>query len=58
MMDLIELNLDELTPELEVYLHQHHGPPKPGSHTTTAAAAILLRGPKPVICAINVRLLM
>ena len=59
MMALIELNLDELTAELEAYLHQHHGSPKPVSHTTTtAAAAILLRGPEPVICAINVRLLM
>lgn len=58
MMDLIELNPDELTPELEAYLHQYHGSPKPVSHTTTAAAAILFRGPKPVICAINVRLLM
>lgn len=41
-MNLIELNLDELTPDLEAYLHQHHDFPKPVLHTTTAAAAILL----------------
>jgi len=58
MMDLMELNLDELTPEPEAYLHQHRGSPKPVSQTPTAAAAVLLRGAEPVICATNVRLLM